>query len=157
MSVYDETQLSLAESRFRPELVQLPLNALDRRLVVSGALARLKARGVEVHARSVFLQGLLLTPPSDLPDFFQPLQSAASEDAWRMGAARAVAARRRVLPSFCDQNEVDAAIVGVNSIAEFDEITAAVADIGDAQTDSDVMPPVDPIFLDPSRWPPLVH
>ncbi len=55
------------------------------------------------------------------------------------------------------QIEVDAAIVGVNSVAEFEEITAAIADIGDAQVDQDVMPPVDPIFLDPSRWPALVH
>ena len=43
-SVYDERQLTLVESRFQPELVQLPLIALDRRRIVSGALARLKAR-----------------------------------------------------------------------------------------------------------------
>ncbi len=79
VSVYDEAQLKLVESRFRPELVQLPLNALDRRLIASGALARLKARGVEVHARSVFLQGLLLTPPSELPDFFRPLRQRLAD------------------------------------------------------------------------------
>ena len=55
------------------------------------------------------------------------------------------------------RTDVDAAIVGVNSLAEFDEIAAAVAEIDDAEIDHGVMPPVDPIFLDPSRWPTLVH
>ncbi len=45
VSIYDERQLMLAESRFRPELVQLPLNALDRRLILSGALAALEGDG----------------------------------------------------------------------------------------------------------------
>ena len=156
VSIYDERQLMLAESRFRPELVQLPLNALDRRLILSGALARLKERGVEVHARSIFLQGLLLAPLSDLPDFFKPLhqQLAKMRSGW---ARRGLSPLAGCLAFVLHQIEVDAAIVGVNSVAEFEEITAAIADIGDAQVDQDVMPPVDPIFLDPSRWPALVH
>lgn len=156
VSVYDETQLRLAGSRFRSELVQLPLNTLDRRLIESGALARLKARGIEVHARSVFLQGLLLTLPQDLPDFFRPLRQRLTElrGGWgRRGLSPLAACLAFVL----GRKEVDAAIVGVNSLAEFEEIASAVAEINDAETECDVMLPVDPIFLDPSRWPTLVH
>ncbi len=69
--------------------MQLPLNALDRRPIASGVLARLKAQGSEIHARSVFLQGLLLMPPSDLPEFFEPVRPALARVAPRMGAARA--------------------------------------------------------------------
>ena len=73
-SVYNSDQLALVESRFQPQLVQLPLNVLDRRPIVSGMLARLKAAGVEIHARSVFLQGLLLMEPDELPEFFAPVR-----------------------------------------------------------------------------------
>ena len=38
------------------------MNIIDRRLELSGWLERLSDEGVEVHARSVFLQGLLLMP-----------------------------------------------------------------------------------------------
>ncbi len=55
------------------------------------------------------------------------------------------------------QAEIDAAIVGVNSLAEFDEIAAAVAKIGKAEVDHDGWRRVEPIYLDPSRWPTSVH
>ena len=47
--------------------MQHPYNLLDRRLTESGILGRLQDRGVSVHARSVFLQGLLSLRPDDLP------------------------------------------------------------------------------------------
>src|SRR5476649_2394250 len=43
---------------FSLDLVQLPVNLLDRRLTEGGTLSRLAASGVEIHARSAFLQGL---------------------------------------------------------------------------------------------------
>ena len=46
------------------------MNIIDRRLELSGWLERLSDEGVEVHARSVFLQGLLLMPLESLPSQF---------------------------------------------------------------------------------------
>ena len=53
------------------DLVQLPFNVLDQRF--GPLLPALSQRGVEVHVRSAFLQGLLLRAPAALPDFFAPL------------------------------------------------------------------------------------
>ena len=86
-SVYNSDQLALVESRFRPDIIQLPLNVLDRRPVTSGMLARLKAAGVEIHARSVFLQGLLLMEPDELPEFFAPVRQAVVGRFARNGAS----------------------------------------------------------------------
>jgi aryl-alcohol dehydrogenase-like predicted oxidoreductase len=154
VSVYDEQQLALAESRFRLELVQLPFNALDRRPIASGLLARLKARGTEVHARSVFLQGLLLMAPSELPEFFQPMRSALTglHEEWARRGLSPVAA---CLAFALRQTEIDAAIVGVNRPAEFAEIEAAVAAAGEIDAELGAVPEVAPIYLDPSRWPAL--
>ena len=52
------------------EVVQFPLNIFDRRIIDSGWLDKLKKKGVELHARSIFLQGLLLLDKKDLPKKF---------------------------------------------------------------------------------------
>jgi len=74
VSVYDAAQLDQVLDRFDVELVQLPVNLFDQRLVYGGYLARLKARGIEVHARSVFLQGLLLMDPASVPESLAPVK-----------------------------------------------------------------------------------
>ncbi len=60
VSIYDHNQLQSILENFDIDLVQLPFNILDRRLIDGDMFNVLKNRGVEVHARSVFLQGLLL-------------------------------------------------------------------------------------------------
>jgi len=71
VSVYTEEQLNEILKVFRPDVVQLPFNILDQRLHQSGCLKKLALQGIEVHVRSVFLQGLLLIPPERLPTYFQ--------------------------------------------------------------------------------------
>lgn len=154
VSVYNSDQLALVERRFRPQLIQLPLNVFDRRPIVSRILADLKAAGVEIHARSVFLQGLLLMEPSQLPEFFLPLREkiAAMHRRWAEGGLSPLAG---CLAFVLQQPEIDAAIVGVNTVSELDEIIAAVR--GTGPVDFEQTAPVESIFLDPSRWPAFVH
>jgi aryl-alcohol dehydrogenase-like predicted oxidoreductase len=154
-SVYGADQLALVESRFQLQLVQLPLNALDRRPIVSGALTRLSAAGAEIHARSVFLQGLLLMKPSKLPDFFLPVREdiAALHRCWAEQGRNAIAG---CLCFALQQPEIDAVIVGVNHCTEFDEI-ADVARQSASIHDCGLVPEVDPVYLDPSRWPAFTH
>lgn len=54
------------------DLVQVPYSLFDRRF--EPYFAHLKELGVEVHVRSVFLQGLLLRDPVLLPSFFDPIK-----------------------------------------------------------------------------------
>jgi aryl-alcohol dehydrogenase-like predicted oxidoreductase len=70
VSVYDNKQLQSILENFDIDIVQLPFNMLDKRLIDSGMLAKLQNRGIEVHARSVFLQGLLLMSNQDRPRKF---------------------------------------------------------------------------------------
>jgi aryl-alcohol dehydrogenase-like predicted oxidoreductase len=155
-SAYDSDQLALIESRFRPELIQLPFNALDHRPVASGMLARLNAAGVEIHARSVFLQGLLLMTPDALPDFFAPLRRsiAGLQEKWRQGGLSAL---EGCLSFALQRPEIDAVIVGVNSLNEFSEIEAAVSASTGPGIDIGIDETVDPTYLNPSGWPDFVH
>ncbi len=70
ISVYETSELDIIIDKYDFDIVQAPLNIFDRRLIETGWLSRLAAKGIEVHARSVFLQGLLLVSPEKrLPRF----------------------------------------------------------------------------------------
>lgn len=155
-SIYDAGQLTLVESRFRPDLIQLPLNVLDRRPIVLGMLSRLKSAGVEIHARSVFLQGLLLMDPGELPAFFAPVRRNIAE-AHRKWEERGLSAIGGCLAFALQQPEVDGVIVGVNHFREFEQIKAAVAALSTYDIDLAIDQSIEPIYLDPSGWPEFVH
>jgi hypothetical protein len=55
-----------------------------------------------------------------------------------------------------DQPEVDAVIVGVNRLRELDDIVAAAGQSANVRL-RDPAPSIDPLYLDASRWPRLVH
>ena len=67
VSIYDFNLLDKILKKFRFDLIQAPLNILDQRLVKTGWLKKLKKRKIEVHVRSVFLQGILLVRHNRFP------------------------------------------------------------------------------------------
>ncbi|NCY20348.1 aldo/keto reductase [bacterium] len=67
VSVYHPEDLEISLGKWPFTIVQAPFNLLDRRLARSGWLVRLTDRQVELHVRSVFLQGLLLQPANQRP------------------------------------------------------------------------------------------
>src|SRR3989344_3259577 len=79
VSAYTGADIDAVLERFNIDLIQIPLNILDQRLLRGGQLFRLAARGVEVHVRSVFLQGLLLMDPERLPTYFNPIRQRLTE------------------------------------------------------------------------------
>ncbi|MBJ6109865.1 aldo/keto reductase [Hymenobacter sp. BT523] len=72
LSLYHPQEAAwVLETGLDADLVQVPFNVLDQRF--GPLLPALARRGVEVHVRSAFLQGLLLRDPAALPPFFAPL------------------------------------------------------------------------------------
>ena len=67
VSLYSESEINqVLESTFKPEVIQLPMNILDNRLYRRGLLDRIRDKGIMIHARSAFLQGLFYLPEADL-------------------------------------------------------------------------------------------
>lgn len=151
-SVYNDDEIALVESRFCPGLIQLPYSVVDRRLANSRTLVRLSATGTEIHARSVFLQGLLLMPLDQLPPYFAPLRGefALIRDVWSKQRTTPLTG---CLAGVLQQPEISAAIVGVNREGELREIIAAACEISVREIDTGETPSIDPIYLDPSKWP----
>ena len=156
-SVYNENELKLVESRFIPGIIQAPFNVLDTRLLASSCFKRLKTAGTEFHARSVFLQGLLLMSPSKLPEFFVPLKPTlvSLRDEWAKEGLDPLTA---CLGYVMGHPDIDAAIVGVNSLAELQQIHQAASRSASRKTLIDgLVHAVEAKYLDPSRWPFFTH
>jgi len=55
------------------DLIQIPFNVFDRRF--ERYFDGMRKRKIEIHARSIFLQGLIFKKPSELDKNFQPLRN----------------------------------------------------------------------------------
>ncbi len=69
-SIYSPQDLDKLYEKFKPDIVQLPINIFDKRFESSGWLDILSDDKCEVHSRSVFLQGLLLLENNNRPNYF---------------------------------------------------------------------------------------
>ena len=136
--------------RFRPDIVQAPASLLDQRLINDGTLAAITGLGMEVHLRSIFLNGLLLLPPDRAPSHLR-------EAATRISRARRMIAEGRsdplqaALGFALSRPEASAVLVGVSSAAELNAIVAAAAS-PPPDLDWDDMAIDDPDALDPGAW-----
>jgi aryl-alcohol dehydrogenase-like predicted oxidoreductase len=122
ISAYVADDPAALAARFRPDAMQVPFSLLDQRLLRDGSLARLKDARVEVHARSVFLQGLLFL--EKLPDNLRaaaPLLASVRAKIAAAGTTPLAAALGFVL----SRPEVDVAVTGVTALKELEEILAA--------------------------------
>jgi aryl-alcohol dehydrogenase-like predicted oxidoreductase len=148
VSIYDPAELDALWPAFRPDLVQAPLNVLDRRLIHTGWLERLVGEGVRVHTRSAFLQGLLLMPASKRPAYFQ--RWAALLDRWLGWCAKQACTPLRAALAFAMARPgVEKVVVGVDSVAQLEEILAAAAP---ALLPPDNFISEDRDLIEPSRW-----
>jgi len=66
-STYTPEDINLLIKKFNFDFIQCPVNILDNRLIDNGLLKKLKKKKIEIHARSIFLQGLLLKNSTNFP------------------------------------------------------------------------------------------
>lgn len=149
ISVYNPEELDRHPAWMRLDLVQAPFNIMDRRIVASGWARKLQETGVELHVRSVFLQGLLLLHPEERPQYFEKWKPLWLQwDKWlaHTGLTTVEACIRFAL-SF---QEVDKLVLGVDSAAQLHEILRAVD--GNMPGVPSQLQTDDPDLLNPSYW-----
>ncbi|MEL6316180.1 MAG: aldo/keto reductase [Pseudomonadota bacterium] len=122
-SAYVEDDPAALCARFRPDVAQIPFSLLDQRLLRSGALARMRALGVEIHARSVYLQGLVFMRPEDAPPKLAPIAPRLRQIQAAIAAA-GVAPGAAALGFALSRPELARVIVGCASCAQLQEAAA---------------------------------
>jgi len=150
VSVYDREMLDLILEEHDIDLVQLPLNILDQRLLADDYLSKLKSAGIEIHVRSVFLQGLLLMEPNKLPPYFYSIKDHMVElrsFMKQLGLSPLEAA----IGFVSSIEEVDSVICGVNTLKQLEEIVAC-SEVQVSVESFRTFAINDKSILDPSQW-----
>jgi aryl-alcohol dehydrogenase-like predicted oxidoreductase len=124
VSVYSGLQIDQVLERFPIDLIQLPINVLDQRLLQSGHLQKLKRAGVEIHARSAFLQGLLLMEQQEVPEYFDGVREHL-ESLRLFMRERGLSPLQAALGFVSGIPEIDQVICGVNNARQLGEIIEA--------------------------------
>lgn len=136
VSVYHPEVLRMLLDRFSIEVVQLPASLYDQRFARSGLLDELARRGVEVHVRSIFLQGLILLAPEHLPAHFSDLARHQRRLHAHL-AAQGLTPFEGALRHALGDPRVARVVVGTETEAQLDALLAA------APRAQDALPPTD--------------
>ena len=152
-SVYTAAQIDAILERYEIDIIQIPLNVFDQRLIGSGHLKKLKARGVEIHARSIFLQGLLLMSPDELPAALAPARERLRE--WRTAMeAKNLSPLPAALDFVLSRSEVNRAVVGICTVDQLMQLASAVESRSTIPSiDWSQFAVDDETILNPAMWP----
>jgi aryl-alcohol dehydrogenase-like predicted oxidoreductase len=124
-SIYDPNELDVIWNSFFPDIVQVPYNVLDRRLVDSGWLHRMSKAGVKVHVRSIFLQGLLLMNANNRPQKFERWFSVF--DAWDSWLQeQELTALQGCLAFVMQDSSIDKIVIGIDNFQQFKEVLSSI-------------------------------
>jgi aryl-alcohol dehydrogenase-like predicted oxidoreductase len=115
VSVYHPAEAEELIERRDLDLIQVPINVLDQRFLNSGCLKGLAQRGVEIHARSVFLQGLLLMNPDDLSNHFDTVKPVL-----------------RLFQQFCREQGISGVDAALGFVSRLPEISAVICGVNNS-------------------------
>ena len=147
VSIYAPDELNGIIGTFDIDVVQAPLNVFDRRIL--GVIDQLTALNIEVHVRSVFLQGVLIAKPENRPQRFQPWSDHfARFDEWVLSSG--VSAMACCLGFALQQSGVAKLVIGTTSPESLTEIMTSIPNMklevpADLQSSSEQL-------IDPRVW-----
>ena len=150
VSVYNSEQFYKILGEYDFDIIQLPINILDQRLIETGVLKKIKKYDIEVHARSVFLQGLLLMSIDNIPPYFFPIKKKL-ENFIKKTKELSMSRLELALAFVQSIDEIDKVIVGVNTLEQLSEVINAsrtqirFSEFSDLAVDNQD-------FIDPTRW-----
>ena len=124
VSVYDKKQIKAILGKFNIDLIQLPINILDQNLFIDGWLEKLKNKDIEIHARSVFLQGLLLMKKKSISPYFLPIERNLNEF-YNLAKKLSLSQLELALEFVMQIDEIDRVIIGINTADQLKDILQA--------------------------------
>ena len=150
VSIYAPEILVAISRVIKLDIIQVPFNIFDQQILSSGWSDKLKSADVEIHTRSVFLQGVLLMQRSSLPKYFTKYLPAHF-DAWCKFLNDNRADPLEVALKFAlQQNWIDKVVVGVDSVSHLNALVKIENSV--EQVDFPLLGSDDPNLINPSKW-----
>ena len=104
---------SILKRGFIPDIIQVPFNYLDNRFEEKIRMLKVDYK-VEIHTRSVFLQGLFFTDPNSLSPFFNPLKKELVK------ISRLDKKAGSLLKFVISKDYIDKVVVGLNNLKQLE-------------------------------------
>lgn len=120
VSVYTPEETMAILKNFDIDIIQIPSSICDQRFVRSGVIDILKNNNIEIHVRSIFLQGLYFLYPSRMPGGFEDIKKKLIEldnISFDSGVSKT-----KLIVEYAKSLHVDRIIVGVNNVRQLKEI-----------------------------------
>lgn len=151
VSIYETEEFDAACSREHIDVIQAPINPLDRRFAQE-RLVSARLAGMDVYARSVFLQGLLLSDTSTLPPAVRHL--AVHIERFHTVASQYGVSRTALALAWIQALPLAGVVVGVNGSGELRALLEAWNSVvaTEALEDLDNLPTPPWKDVDPRRW-----
>ena len=135
------------------DLVQLPLSLFDQRLLQDGTVARLRAGGSAIHARSLYLQGLLLKPAVQWPHWVNSEARHQKEELEALADKKGCQVIDLALGFAREQTDLEAVVLGICSVHELEALLQSWSSISPWEKGEWRTWALDcPNSLDPRRW-----
>ena len=118
-SLYFPREFSEAFKKgMKPDIVQIPFNILDHRFIP--LFKTMKDNNIEIHVRSVFLQGLVFKKTDGLNEFFDPLKPKLKY-LRELSQSTGISIASLCLNYASLQKEIDNIIIGIDSLENLKE------------------------------------
>lgn len=152
VSVYDNEQIDYILDRFSIDLIQIPMNVFDQRLLKTGALKKLKAHDVEIHVRSAFLQGVVFMTSENLPPKLRGLNQPLTRFHALVKNAKTTPTSA-ALAFLLQHNEIDKIICGVNNSRQFNALIKNITNLTEFESTLFSSLSVDDVqLINPIHW-----
>ena len=106
------------------QIIQIPCSLYDQRMLKNGALNLLVSKQISIHIRSIFLQGIILQNPENLPVSFS--ESFRKHHTKNFFCENHINKKRQIIKKTFDfistLNNVEAILVGISNKNELKEI-----------------------------------
>lgn len=125
-SLYYPSQLhKILDDKIEIDFVQVPYNLLDRRF--ESCFRVLHERNIEIHVRSVFLQGLLFIQPEDLPSRLKEFSECLSL-LQRISTELGISIQQLALLFVATNSFIDKAVIGIDNLHQITDDINALCD-----------------------------
>ena len=149
VSIYTVEELKKIISKYKIDLVLLPFNIFDQRLLKSNILKELKNRNIEIHARTSFLQGLLLMEMRNIPKKFSKYKKLF-KNFYKICRNKKMTKYEVCLKYVLSNNYIDKVIVGIDSANQFKKLINSAGYIEIPKKSVDASKEIN--LINPAKW-----
>ena len=150
VSIYDFEDIDYITKYYDIDIIQVPYNIFDRRLISENWLSKLKQKNIRVDVRSIFLQGLLLLDPVKRNKYFREWDFLWKKiEDWQKINPKI--SKLDLCVQFVKQtSNIDNLVIGTQTSSEFHQVMDAYEARKVIEFPSTIC--CDTRLIDPSKW-----